>query len=239
MVKTIKYFIIVLFAVYFTVDAQSNNKIEEHNVVLQNLRSEISSLQSKLNDLSDQEKKSLQALQNINRQNLLISQIITKLKQEENQKEREIHRLNYEIAELESEIEKLRDDYSNYLVWLYKHRKGSFLKFLLSAESINQAVIRYKYLNYITSEKQDILNQLKDKKKRITNMIEVRENEKREKERLVVEKETEQQALIDKKIVSELIITSLQEDQNALLQEIDEKRKAEIQIKNLIAIVKW
>jgi len=235
MVKTIKYFIIVLFAFYFTVNAQSNIKIEEHNVVLQNLRTEISSLQSKLNELSDQEKKSLQALQNINRQNLLISQIITKLKQEENQKEREIHRLNYEIAELESEIEKLRNDYSNYLVWLYKHRKGSFLKFLLSAESINQAVIRYKYLNYITSEKQDILNQLKDKKKRITNLIEVREKEKREKERLVVEKETEQQALIDKKIVSELIITSLQEDQNALVQEIDEKRKAEIQIKNLIA----
>lgn len=235
MVKTIKYFIIILFAVYFSVNAQSNNKIEEHNVVLMNLRSEISSLQSKLNDLSDQEKKSLQALQNINQQNLLISKVITKLKQEERQKEREITRLNSEISELETEIEKLRHDYSNYLVWLYKHRKGSFLKFLLSAESINQAVIRYKYLNYITIEKQDLLNQLKKKKNRLVKLIDVREKEKLEKERLVNEKEKEQESLVDKKIVSELIITSLQEDQNALLQEIDEKRKAEIQIKNLIA----
>lgn len=235
MVKTIKYFIIILFAVYFSVNAQSNNKIEEHNVVLMNLRSEISSLQSKLNDLSDQEKKSLQALQNINQQNLLISKVITKLKQEERQKEREITRLNSEISELETEIEKLRHDYSNYLVWLYKHRKGSFLKFLLSAESINQAVIRYKYLNYITSEKQDLLNQLNEKKNRFIKLIDVREKEKLEKERLVNEKEKEQESLVDKKIVSELIITSLQEDQNALLQEIDEKRKAEIQIKNLIA----
>lgn len=235
MVKTIKYFIIILFAVYLSVNAQSNNKIEEHNVVLMNLRSEISSLQSKLNDLSDQEKKSPQALQNINQQNLLISKVITKLKQEERQKEREIARLNSEISELETEIEKLRHDYSNYLVWLYKHRKGSFLKFLLSAESINQAVIRYKYLNYITSEKQDLLNQLKEKKNRCVKLIDVREKEKLEKERLVNEKEKEQESLVDKKIVSELIITSLQEDQNALLQEIDEKRKAEIQIKNLIA----
>lgn len=235
MVKTIKYFIIILFAVYLSVNAQSNNKIEEHNVVLMNLRSEISSLQSKLNDLSDQEKKSLQALQNINQQNLLISKVITKLKQEERQKEREIARLNSEISELETEIEKLRHDYSNYLVWLYKHRKGSFLKFLLSAESINQAVIRYKYLNYITSEKQDLLYQLKEKKNRFVKLIDVREKEKLEKERLVNEKEKEQESLVDKKIVSELIITSLQEDQNALLQEIDEKRKAEIQIKNLIA----
>lgn len=235
MVKTIKYFIIILFAVYFSVNAQSNNKIEEHNVALMNLRSEISSLQSKLNDLSDQEKKSLQALQNINQQNLLISKVITKLKQEERQKEREITRLNSEISELETEIEKLRHDYSNYLVWLYKHRKGSFLKFLLSAESINQALIRYKYLNYITSEKQDLLNQLKEKKNRLVKLIDVREKEKLEKERLVNEKEKEQESLVDKKIVSELIITSLQEDQNALLQEIDEKRKAEIQIKNLIA----
>lgn len=235
MVKTIKYFIIILFAVINTVNAQSNQKIEEHNVVLQNLRSEISSLQSKLNELSDQEKKSLQALQNINQQNLLISRVITNLKQEERQKEREITRLNSEILELESEIEKLRDDYSNYLVWLYKHRKGSFLKFLLSAESINQAVIRYKYLNYITIEKQDVLNQLKEKKNRIVKLIDVREKEKLEKERLVNEKEKEQQSLVDKKLVSELIINSLKEDQNALLQEIDEKRKAEIQIKNLIA----
>jgi septal ring factor EnvC (AmiA/AmiB activator) len=227
---------IFLFLILSTVlIAQSNEEIEQQNQALQNLRSEITSLQKKLNELSTKEKRSLQALQNINQQNVLLSQLISKLRKEERQKELEINRLTSEISSLEEEMEKLREDYSRYVVWLYKNRKGSFLKFLLNAESINQALIRYKYLNYITDEKEEILTQLKNKKEQLENLITKRENERKEKERLVVEKQQEQESLEEKISEREAIIAELKTDQNSLIKEIEEKRIAETQIKNLIA----
>lgn len=227
---------IIVFLIFsLLLVAQSNEEIEQQNKALQNLRSEISNLQNKLNDLSTQEKRSLQALQNINQQNVLLSQLISKLKKEERQKEVEITRLSSEISRLESEMMKLREDYSRYVVWLYKNRKGSFLKFLLNAESINQALIRYKYLNYITDEKEETLTQLRTKKEQIENLIDKRESEKVEKERLVSEKKQEQDNLQEKKSESESIIAELKDDQNSIVSEIEEKRIAETQIRNLIA----
>ncbi len=235
MVKQTGYYIIFITIFASTFFAQSNEKIEAQNKVLENIRGEISSLQTKLSTLSDQEKKSLQALQNLNQQSLLINQLITKLKKEETQKAREINSLNSDISELEGEISSLKEDYARYIIWLYKNRKGSFLKFLLNAESINQALIRYKYLNYISDEKEETLGQLVEKKERIKNLIAKREIEVKEKARVVADKENEQLALNEKKSSSETLIAELEKDQNALLEEIDEKRKAEIQIKNLVA----
>ncbi|WKZ70629.1 MAG: peptidoglycan DD-metalloendopeptidase family protein [Melioribacteraceae bacterium] len=235
MVKVIKQYLIIFVLLSLPIFSQSNEEIEEQNKVLQDLRSEITSLQSKLNQLSDQEKKSLNALQNLNQQSLLINQVITRLKNEEAQKEREIVSLSNQISVLESEISKLKKDYSRYIVWVYKNQKGSFLKFLLNAESINQALIRYKYLSYISDEKEETLNQLVDKKEKFTKLVAQREIELKEKVRLVAEKENEQRTLDDKKIASQSIIDNLKNDQNAVLKEIEDKRRAEIQIKNIIA----
>jgi len=235
MVKNSLHLVILLMIFSLSLSAQSNEEIKQKNKALQNLRSEITDLQQKLNELTTKEKRSLQALQNINQQNVLLSQLITRLKKEERQKEAEITNLTVNISELENEMTKMREDYSRYVVWLYKNRKGSFLKFLLNAESINQALIRYKYLNYITDEKEETLLQLREKKKEIESLISKRENEKNEKERLVQEKEQEQASLAEKKRESESIVTELKDDQNSIAEEIEEKRKSETQIKNMIA----
>ena len=235
MVERLNKIFVVVCLLAVCLSAQTTEQIEQQNKLLEDLRSEISSLQNSLSQLSDQEKQSVQTLQNYNQQSVLLSQLITKLQREEQQKEREIKRLSNSIEELESEVETLKEEYSRYVVWLYKNRRGSFLKFLLSAESINQAVVRYKYLNYITEENEETLEQLKDKKRQLQNMIAKRELEVEEKQKLVTEKQDEQTELSKKKENREELLAELKEDQEKLLQEIDQKRKAEIKIKNLIA----
>lgn len=235
MVERLNKIFVVVFLLAVYLSAQTTEQIEQQNKLLEDLRNEISSLQNSLSQLSDQEKQSVQTLQNYNQQSVLLSQLITKLQREEQQKEREIKRLSSSIEELESEVESLKKDYSSYVVWLYKNRRGSFLKFLLSAESINQAVVRYKYLNYITEENEETLDQLKEKKQQLQGMVEKREDEVEEKQKLVIEKQNEQAELSKKKENREELLAELKEDQEKLLQEIDQKRKAEIKIKNLIA----
>ena len=235
MVKHFTQSIILIFLFCSIIFPQTSEEIEQQNKRLENLRTEITHLQQSLNKLSEQEKNSLEVLQTFNQQSTLLSQLISQLKKEERLKENEINRLSNSIDELEREVEKLREDYSKYVVWLYKNRRGSFLKFLVGSESINQALIRYKYLKYITDEKEETLTNLKEKKAQLENLIAQREKEKRAKELLAAEKVKEQKTLSEKKSEREELLTTLKEDQEKLLQEIDDKRKAEIKIKNMIA----
>lgn len=235
MVKHFTKSIIFIFLFCSIIFPQTSEEIEQQNKRLENLRTEITQLQQSLNKLSEQEKNSLEVLQTFNQQSTLLSRLITQLKKEERLKENEINRLSNSIDELEKEVEKLREDYSKYVVWLYKNRRGSFLKFLVGSESINQALIRYKYLKYITDEKEETLTNLKEKKVQLEKLITQREKEKRAKELLAAEKVKEQKTLSEKKSEREDLLSTLKEDQEKLLQEIDEKRKAEIKIKNMIA----
>ncbi|MDZ7765412.1 MAG: hypothetical protein U5K00_13455 [Melioribacteraceae bacterium] len=235
MVKHFTKSIILIFLFCSIIFPQTSEEIEQQNKRLENLRTEITQLQQSLNKLSEQEKNSLEVLQTFNQQSTLLSQLIAQLKKEERLKENEINRLSISIDELEREVEKLREDYSKYVVWLYKNRRGSFLKFLVGSESINQALIRYKYLKYITDEKEETLTNLKEKKAQLENLIAQREKKKNAKELLAAEKVKEQKTLSEKKSEREELLTTLKEDQEKLLQEIDDKRKAEIKIKNMIA----
>ena len=234
MVKAVLYKTVFFFFFFITVFPQTTPEVKEQGKILETIRSEISSLQNALSKLTNEEKQSVDALEKINRKNLLISRLIINLKREESQKEKQINNLTNEITVLESDIKKLQDDYSKYVVWVYKNSGGSLLSYLLNAESINQAVIRYRYLSYITDQREETLTNLRDTKENYLALIDQREKEKDEKRKLAGEKEQEQQNLLVQKQQKENIISELKEDQNSLVKEIDEKRKAEIRIKNLI-----
>lgn len=235
MVKHILLHIILILLLNISFQAQTTPEIQQQNQMLENIRKEISTLQNELQQLSEEEKNSVEALEKINQRNLLISRLISNLQREERQKEREIGNLTNEINRIENEIAELQQEYAGYVVWVYKHGGTPLLSYLVNAGSINQALIRYKYLSYITDQKEETLNSLKDKKENYKKLITKRESEIAEKEVVVAAKKEEQKLLESKKKEKQSVINKLEVNQNALVKEIEEKRKAEIKIKNLIA----
>ncbi len=229
-----KIFPLVFFLGFYAfLFAQENlsNKNEE----LSELRNEIKLLEQEIAQKAKAESESLKDLEKINRQNLLISKLINGLLFEEKLKEYEIATIDSSIAKTEEEINLLKENYSKYIIWIYKNKGENFWKYLLNASSVNQALIRIKYLNYITKRSKENISKLKEIKETLLSLKEKRKKELLEKEKLVKEKENEQRILNEKKKEKNALLKNLKKDKRYLTKEVTEKRNSEIMIKNLIA----
>jgi len=215
--------------------AQTTKQIEQKNSELTNIKDEISKLENQLKNLTAQEKESLGTLKKIDQQKLLLGKVITRLSNQEKQKRNKLEYYNKEIKNIERKIEELKDEYGKYIVWVYKNGKTSDLKYLLMAESVSQALLRYKYLSYVSKQNEVNLNELAES---INSREELKKNINIEIEQLtVLEKEkTEEQYRLDKrKEEKEKLLKVLRKNSASIENEIDEKRIAETQIKNLIS----
>jgi septal ring factor EnvC (AmiA/AmiB activator) len=215
--------------------AQSNDSVKQRNVELTKIKNEISQLETELKNKSKKEKESLQSLENINRQKLLLTKLINNLIGEENSKVQEIEETEDVIRSVEDRINLLKEKYSNYIVWIYKNRGLSLIRFLFNTNSFNQTLKRYRYLKYISQQNRKTLNQLKKSRAELSELLKKLESERKDKELLVEQKTNEQNILTLKEIQRRDLINVLKKDQKMISSEIESKRRAEILIKNIIA----
>lgn len=232
--KYLKYIIpFAVFCIVLVISGQQ--KINDKKSELETLRRQISQLEGELKNKTKQEKDNVQFLEKITKQSLLLKKLINRLAEEENQKQQEIDNVEGELVSVENEINRLRASYSKYIVWVYKNSRYSEIKFLIDSKSLQQALLRYKYLTFITEKNRQVLATLNADKKRMLDIKFDLKNQLLEKERLVEAKKNEQTSLEQKENDRKAMLAALRKDKRSLVQEIESKRKAEISIKNIIA----
>jgi septal ring factor EnvC (AmiA/AmiB activator) len=230
-----KYLFICFFVFTSFLQGQTSDTIRLKNQELDKVKKEISSLEKELQSKTKKERESLKALENINRQNLLLNKLVNNLLAEEKEKGEAIQQIENEIAKVESHTDELKTKYARYIVWLYKNRGLSIWRFIFDSESFNQAIKRYRYLRYISSQNKIILDQLDSSKVELSQLRNNLEGERREKEILAKQKMNEQENLRNKEADKKELLSVLKKDQKIITEEIASKRMAEITIKNLIA----
>lgn len=214
---------------------QTTDSLRAKNQELDRIKKDITALEKELQAKTKKERESLQALENINQQNLLLNKLINNLLADEKDKENAIKDIEDEIGKVENRIKDLKEKYARYIVWIYKNRGLSMLRFILDADSFNQAIKRYRYLKYISEQNEKTLKQLNSNKFQLSQLKNDLEGERREKAQLAQQKINEQDALEKKEQEKKDLLNLLKSDQKLIAQEIESKRRAEIVIKNLIA----
>ena len=230
-----KYILICLFAGFTVLFSQTAEDLHKQNLQLDKIKQEITRLEKELQNKSRTERESLQTLENLNRQNLLLNNLINNLLAEENEKEIAIGQIQARIDSIENRMKNLKESYARYVVWVYKNRGLSMWRFVFNAESFNQAVQRYKYLQYVSDENAKALGQLKTNREQLGELRLRLVDEKETKQNLVDQKMTEQESLKRKEKEKKELLAVLKKDKRSIAAEISSKRLAEIVIKNLIA----
>ncbi|MEW6652449.1 MAG: peptidoglycan DD-metalloendopeptidase family protein [Bacteroidota bacterium] len=230
-----KYLLLFLFVFQSSYICQIKDSIKQQNKQLQNIRADIATLEKELKSKTRRERESLQSLEKINKQNLLLNKLINNLFTEEKQKEEAIGRIEHDIESIEKRISNLKEQYSRYIVWFYKNPGLSMWRFILNSESFNQALVRYQYLKYISKQNKITLDKLTANKNKLTGLVTNLEEERKEKEALANQKVKEQLALEKKEKERKELVSLLKKDKKMIADEINLKRRAEILIKNIIA----
>lgn len=232
--KFIVYILPMLFVIS-NLSAQFKEEITSKNSELDEIRSEISKLESELSELSLKEKNNLSVLKKIDKQNLLLTRSINNLEKEEKDKEKKIVKLENRINDLEKKMSSLQDKFGDYLVWLYKQGDNSTLKYIFNAESFNQALLRYKHLEYVHKENEEMMTDLQETKSELDEAVVKLEKEVEEKAAIINQKSSEKKKLLERIAERKTIINGLKKNKENVSAEIDEKRKVEISIKQIIA----
>lgn len=231
----LKIIFICLFLFQIIVPAQDLNNIKNRNLELESLRYEITKLEKELSSLSSKEKDNLNTIKKIDKQNLLLNKSINNLLSEEKVISNKINNTKSRIKELENRIVSLRKEYRDYLIWVYKNGDNTTLKYLLNSESFNEALIRYKYLAYVHRSNKKSVDLLNTTKKKLNETILQLKRENEEKEQIISQKKGEMDILLKQRKGKEKILSNLKKNKKNKLLEIDEKRKMEIRIKQIIA----
>jgi murein hydrolase activator len=235
MVRQFIYFIfILLFFISTNILPQEQEKIDLKKNELSDIKDEITKLENELNQKTEKEKESFNVLENYNKQNYLLRKLINKYKSEENKKQKEIIESNNKISSLEKDISVLRKNYTKYIISIYKYGKTNELASLFDAESVEQALLRYKYLNKFSEKRQEDLENYKTSIEKLNEVKAQLEKEKFEKKSLADAKQNEENGLVNKLKERKRILNAIKNDKASLKDELDAKKTAEVKIKQMI-----
>ena len=226
------YFILLIFS---SSGFAQSGEIDKENQKLARLQSEISSLQGELNSLSVEEENTYTHLEKLKKEELLLNKLINELKAEEYRATQRINQLTRQINSHEQEIGMLKDSYSRYIVWQYKKAGRSELKYIFSANSLNEMYLRYKNMEFLHDAYADVKSDLENSINTANNQKADLQEVKNQKQ-LIIEKKRKEADIIDKnRNEKQILLAKLKKNQHNLETEIDEKRKAQLAIKDLIS----
>lgn len=233
MVRLFRALFIFLFVITIS-NAQRNSDIQLKKIELNKIRQEIQELDKKLKETMSKEKQNLNLIDNYDNQVGLIRSLIKKLEEEENRLNAEIKIRENELRNSEKELNDLRSEYEKNIVNLYKHRSRNPLELLLTSQSVNQALLRYKYLEKFTEDRKRRIELINKKAAEVENERKNLLSILNEKENLKKEKTIEENQLKAKITEKRNLVNSLRRDKEILLKDLERKKQSAKKITELI-----
>ncbi len=206
---------------------QSNKKQELQNQY-KKLQEDIKNIEALITSTQTEKSNSLIQLKSINSKietrQRLINNIYSQLKViDEN-----ILSKQAVITSLELDIARLKEDYANMVLSAYKNKfnSTSALSFLFASESFNQAIQRFTYMRSYGKTRENQAELIEQTIADLNDKISKLEEEKAEKEAFLAEEKMQRKALEEEKLAKNQLIAKLQDDEDKLKQQVDEKNKA-------------
>ena len=224
---------IFLLALMATAHAQDEQKQLEAK--RKKLESEIEFANQLIEKTQQSKSSTVGELQLINRKIGQREELVATLKKELAYLNNQINSTESSINSLNNELENLKKDYAKVVYFAYLHKTSyNKLIFLFSAEDLNQAYQRLRYLDQVSEYIQKESLNIKNKEKQKSNELELLTAQKMEKKSLL-DKENNQLAALEKEQSSKTkLVSNLSKKEKQLKAEVKQKEKEEAKLKNQI-----
>ena len=233
MVINLTYLAFIFFFIFESFP--QSDDISKKESELSSIKTEIKNLEQELASKSKAEKKSFEAVENLNKQNFLINKILGELRTEINKKDGEIKIVEKIINQTESEIKILQDNYAKYVKAIYKKGQYNELESLFDASSLQQAVMRTYYLQVFAKQRKKDLTKLEDKISELDESKALLKKERNEKLLLAEARDGEKKVLTQKLNERKAVLNSIKKNNKELKKVIIAKKEAQKKTEQLIA----
>lgn len=205
-----------------------------------NLAAEIAETDKLLRETRRNKTLSLTQLAVINKKIETREQLINTINREIASLDSNITGINTSIASLQADLEVLKKNYAQMIVFAYKNRNPfQRMMFLFAASDINQSYRRMKYLQQISESRRLQADKISEQHQALNEEVRMLETQKNEKKMLLGEQESERVTLAQEKDEKDKTYRELQTKEQQLKSDLAKKKqqKADIDlaIQRLIA----
>jgi len=212
----------------------AQTEISKRQKELQSIRDQIAAMEEKMKDQSKKEKVSLDLLDTYDRNATLLRRLISRLKADEQDLQLRIDTSRTTIERLQQHYDFLRDEYSRYVVSVYKAGRVHDLELLLSSSSINQFAIRNEYLKRFSRQRKQDADAIA-RRKHDLEQVEVRlQLQLGDQRRVIEEKGNEQARLASLAEDRRKMITQIRHDRKLLQQSLERQNRAAKDLEDMI-----
>jgi len=212
----------------------AQTEISKRQKELQSIRDQIAAMEEKMKDQSKKEKVSLDLLDTYDRNATLLRRLISRLKADEQDLQLRIDTSRTTIERLQQHYDFLRDEYSRYVVSVYKAGRVHDLELLLSSSSINQFAIRNEYLKRFSRQRKQDADAIA-RRKHDLEQVEVRlQLQLGDQRRVIEEKGNEQARLASLAEDRRKMITQIRHDRKLLQQSLERQSRAAKDLEDMI-----
>jgi len=230
-------FSLALFLV-FTLPAMAQRptkEIKQRENELQKLRTDIQAFETKINESEKNEKVTLDRLDDLEHNSVLIRQLIQKLREEELGMTVEIDTAKNAIANLEGQLQFLQSHYANYVRSVYKKGRVYDVELLFSSKSLNQLSIRIQYLKKFSEQRAKDLQGISENKTILEQKNEQLQLKLQRERQLLTEKTHEEGNLQKTFSQRQMVLKNIRKNKRTYQKELMRKTEASKKIENLIA----
>lgn len=195
------------------------------------INDEIREINSMLSETKANKKSSIGALVNINMKLEKRQELINTINLQLAELNRDIRRNEQESEQLKKNLEKLKKEYAQMIVFAQRNQDAySTLMYIFAAESFNQAYSRLKYMQqYSEFRKKQAVEIINTQTSLLAKLNELKE-QRHEKNRLLGNEQEEKKQLSGEKQEQEQVLTDLQKKEKDLKAELEKKKEDAIEL---------
>jgi septal ring factor EnvC (AmiA/AmiB activator) len=214
---------------------RTDKEIKQRENELQNLRNDIQAYEKKIHESEKKEKVTLERLDDLEHNSILIRQLIQKLREEELGMTVEIDTAKNTITNLEGQLQFLKAHYANYVRSVYKNGRVYDVELLFSSKSINQLSIRIQYLKKFSEQRAKDLQGISENKAVLEQKNDQLQIKLQNERQLLSEKTREEGNLKKTFSQRQLLLKKIRKNKQTYQKELTRKTEASKKIENLIA----
>lgn len=215
--------ILMFFSINMICNAQSVNELEKQ---VNKLQSDIKTSQSLLKKTSKNKETTLKEVELLQAQIKKRDDLIKTYEQQLAILNKETRGYKNDVARLQNELDKNRQEYADLLVIHYRNRNNlNNLLFIFSSEDFNQAIRRMRYIQQFNDLLKHKMKEIDVTKTDIKKRIEKNEADKKRIEKLnAVQKKERDELNKDKNVLNDKV-AKLKKQEKSIKKEIEQKQK--------------
>ncbi|MFB6247512.1 MAG: murein hydrolase activator EnvC [Salinibacter sp.] len=201
---------------------------------LQNLKQQIQQSQSRLKETTAAEEATQEKLKKLEREIALREELVSTYQRRLSQLEEERQQLRDTLRSLQGRLEDLRREYRSRVLHAYKYNRIPDLALILASRSINQMLVRTRYLQRFAQQRQAQRADVQRAAARVRRSRKELKRKEAETKELLSEARLERENLQALKADRQEVIKTLRARRSALKQTIQQKRAQARQLEEQI-----